>query len=409
MNPTLKKILLVLALLAVAGLIGFGLYWLFKKTSLTTTPTTPPTEQAGQLPPAGERPAIPSTTAPGGLTRGQTVSLPVPQTVPGGYYQPSPVKQIYTEPVSYASLDQNGNGIRYYDANNGKFYRLTSDGQIKTLSDQTFYNVSNVTWATKNDKAVLEYPDNSKIIYNFEKQKQVTLPKHWTDFTFSPDSNQLAAKSIGIAPENRWLVTVNDDGSGTQLIEPLGENADKVQMNWSPSRQTVALSKTGEPLGLERQEVLFVGLNHENFKGALVEGRGFESQWSPTGQKILYSVYNSGSDFKPTLWISDAYGDNIGNNRQALELNTWTNKCTFSNENTLFCAVPRDLPQGAGILPDVAANNLDDMYKIDLKTGQKIPVNLGGDYNVKNLSFDKTKNKLYFTDGNQNGVFEIKL
>ena len=409
MNPTLKKILLIIALLSVAVLIGFGLYWIFKKTTQATSPTTTPTEQTGQLPSAGERPPIATTTGAGELNRGQTVALPVPQTIPGGYYQPSPVKQIFPDTVSFSSLGQNGNGIRYYDTNSGKFYRLTADGQTQVLSNQTFYNVSNVTWAPKNDKAVLEYPDNSKIIYDFEKQKQVTLPKHWTDFSFSPDSKQLAAKSIGVAPENRWLVTINDDGSGTKLIEPMGNNADKVQMNWSPSRQTVAFSATGDPIGIDRQEILFVGLNHENFKGAIVEGRGFESQWSPTGQKIVYSVYSGASDFKPELWVSDAFGDNIGNNRQDIQINTWSNKCTFSSDNTLYCAVPRDLPQGAGILPDVAANNTDDMYKIDLKTGFKTPINLGGDYNVKNLGYDATKNKLYFTDGNQTGVFEIKL
>ncbi|EKD43536.1 MAG: hypothetical protein ACD_72C00236G0001, partial [uncultured bacterium] len=102
-------------------------------------------------------------------------------------------------------------------------------------------------------------------------------------------------------------------------------------------------------------------------------------------------------------------GDNIDNNRQMLKLNTWPEKCTFAENNTLFCAVPRDLPQGAGILPEVAANSLDDMYKIDLKSGLKTNVSLGGDYNVQNISYDKTKNKIYFTDKNLNGVYEINL
>ena len=412
MNPALKRILLVVALLSTAALIAFGLYTLFKKaTTAPTAPTEITPEEAGQLPGAGER--IVTTTAEiiegEQLGRGvQTTPLPIPQVTPGGYFQATPVNQLTSDFVSYPGFSQTGN-MRYYNAGDGKFYHLASDGQIKSISDQTFYNVSNVTWANNNDKAVLEYPDGSKTIYDFEKEKQVTLPKHWQEFSFSPDSGQIAAKSIGLSPENRWLVTVNDDGSGTTLVEPLGNNADKVQVNWSPSRQAVAFSQTGEPLGGERREVLFVGLHGENFKSAVVEGLGFQPQWSPTGQKLLYSVYSTRSDFKPELWITDSYGDNIGGNRQMLKLNTWAEKCTFAGDNTLYCAVPRDLPQGAGILPEVAANNNDDMYKIDLKTGLKTNISLGSDYNIKSINYDQTKNKVFFTDATQNGIFEIKL
>lgn len=412
MNPAIKRILLIIALLVTASLIGFGLYSLFKKsTTYKEAPIEITPEQAGQLPGAGERvtPTATEKVEEKSLSRGVETALPpIPQVTPGGYFQSSPVNQITKENVNYPGFNQSGN-MRYYDTADGKFYRLASDGQLKSLSEQTFYNVSNVTWANKNDKAVLEYPDGSKTVYDFEKQKQITLPKHWEEFSFSPDSAQIAAKSIGLSPENRWLVTINDDGSGTTLVEPMGNNADKVQINWSPSRQTVAFSQTGEALGGERREVLFVGLNGENFKSTVVEGLGFQPQWSPTGQKLLYSVYSTRSDFKPELWIVDSYGDSIGGNRQMLKLNTWAEKCTFAGDTTLYCAVPRDLPQGAGILPEVAATNKDDMYKIDLKTGLKTNISLGSDYTIKSINYDQVKNKVFFTDASQSGVFEVKL
>lgn len=412
MNPALKRILLIIALLVTAALIGFGLYYLFKKsTSYQVAPVAVTPEQAGQLPGAGER--VTTTTAENvtetQLNRGvETTPPPIPQVTPGGYFQSSLVNQITKENVNYPGFSQSGN-MRYYNNSDGRFYRLADDGQLKSLSEQTFYNVNKVTWADKNDKAVLEYPDGSKTIYDFEKQKQTTLPKHWEEFSFSPDGAQIAAKSIGLSPENRWLVTVNDDGSGTQLVEPMGNNANKVQINWSPSRQTVAFSQTGEALGGERREVLFVGLHGENFKSTVVEGLGFQPQWSPTGQKLLYSVYSTRSDFKPELWIVDSYGDSIGDNRQMLKLNTWAEKCTFAGDTTLYCAVPRDLPQGAGILPEVAATNKDDMYKIDLKTGLKTNISLGSDYTIKSINYDQVKNKVFFTDATQSGVFEVKL
>jgi hypothetical protein len=140
-----------------------------------------------------------------------------------------------------------------------------------------------------------------------------------------------------------------------------------------------------------------------------VEGSGFEPQWSTTGKKLLYSVYSSRSDFKPELWLVDSYGDSIGNNRQSLKLNTWADKCTFSNDSTAFCAVPKDLPTGSGMSREIAAFNYDDLYKIDLKTGLKTPIPLNDNYNVTNISYDAATNKLMFTDLNRTGVFESQL
>ncbi|MCX6781549.1 MAG: hypothetical protein NTW66_00270 [Candidatus Magasanikbacteria bacterium] len=408
MSDRTKRILLVVALLAVTALLAFALYYLFKKAGplagILPTPTATPTVPGG-LPPSGGRV---TTTLPSGEV---TTTLPVAGYIPGvqpSYYRTEAVTKITNTVTTYPSLAQNGN-YRYYDATDGKFYRILPDGTVKTLSDQAFYNVSKTTWANSADKAVLEYPDGSKIIYNFETQKQVTIPKHWEDFSFSADSKEVAAKAVGLSPENRWLVTINDDGSGTKLVEPMGENQDKVIVDWSPSKQAVAFALTARGIGMYRKEIFFVGLNGENFKSTIVEGLGFEPKWSPTGKKLAYSVYSDRSDFKPELWVVNSYGQEIGSGRQNLGLATWAEKCTFSGDSTMYCAVPRTLPQGAGIKPGIAAGTTDDLYKIDLITGLKTTISTGGDYSINNLSVDDTNNRLLFTDPSQSGVFEVKL
>ncbi len=408
MSDRLKRILLIIGLFIVTALLALALYYFFRKAVPVAEVPTPPTATPtlpGALPPAGERVA---TTAPGvpGVP-----TLPQAGYIPGvepSYYRPEAVRQVTAEPTVYSSVNSTG-ALRYYNQSDGKFYQVMPDGTTKAMSDSVFYNVSNVTWAKTADKAVLEYPDQSKIIYNFETQKQVTLPKHWEEFSFSPDSTEIAAKSIGLSPENRWLLTVSDDGTGTQLIEPMGENQDKVLIDWSPSRQTVAFSFTGKPLGLYRKEVLLVGLNHENFKSLVVEGLGFTPKWSPTGNQLMYSVYSQRSDLKPEIWVTNSYGNEIGSNRRNLELNTWPDKCTFAGDSTLYCAVPRNLPQGAALKPEIAAGTTDDLYKIDLKTGLKTTINTGGDFSMKNISYDETNNRLLFSDTTQSGVFEINL
>ena len=221
------------------------------------------------------------------------------------------------------------------------------------------------------------------------------MPQHWENFSFSPDAEQIAAKAIGLSPENRWLVTTNDDGGGTKIIEPMGENADKVQIDWSPNRQVVGFARTADPIGGDRQQILLVGLNHENFKALTVEGLDFRPQWSPTGQKLLYSVYSQRSNLKPELWVVNAYGDKINSGRQALQLNTWAEKCSFADDNTLYCAVPKELPEGAGLSPEIARDAVDNLYKIDLRTGLKTNIPLGGDYAINNISFDASGKKIF--------------
>jgi dipeptidyl aminopeptidase/acylaminoacyl peptidase len=407
-SPSVKKISLILALAIAVILIIFGIVYFLRqtpigqqifgtgKTSTTTVkfpiPDTRTSTQNGQI-----------TTNPQQLPIGINGNNTNPN-----YYQPKPVTQITTDQALYSSLNSNG-AIRYHNISDGKFYEIMPDGKIKQMADQVFYNVTDVTWAKNQDKAVLKLVDDSKIVYDFQTKKQVTLPSHWDDFSFSSDGNQIAAKSMGLSPENRWLITTNDDGTGTKLVENLGEFGDRVTVDWSPSRQTVAFSQTGEPLGADRREVLLLGTNGENLKSIVVEGLNFSPNWSPSGKKLLYSVDSARSDFKPELWITNAYGDDINSNRQSLKINTWANKCSFGDDDVLFCAVPRDLPEGSGITPEIAANYPDDLYKIDLKTNTKSPVTLGEDYRIQNISYDKVHNKVFFTDSSRNGVFEVKL
>ena len=62
--------------------------------------------------------------------------------------------------------------------------------------------------------------------------------------------------------------------------------------------------------------------------------------------------------------------NNIGLNNLDLGLNTWSDKCAFSG-SSLYCAVPNDLPTGAGLDPNLSSQMTDSFYQINLETGQK--------------------------------------
>lgn len=402
-----RRIIAIVAFLIASIILGYIVYRVFfrKEERIVvqppppgvTTPTAPgafpsagggvPTgevTEAGELPTAGRIPTTPRVTE----------RLPE-------------VQKVVESRVVGTRTDQSG--VHFYDTLDGKFYRVLPNGNVVRLSDQVFYNVSNVTWSPQTNESIIEYPDGNNIYYNFDTRRQVTLPRHWEDFSFSGDGSSIAAKSIGFSPENRWLVTASPDGNGVSLVTPLGENADKVIVDWSPNNQIVALSRTGDSVGADRQEIFFVGLHGENFKSTIVEGRDLRSRWSTDGKKLVYSVYSAESDFKPELWVVNAEGDTIGSGRRMLNIETWADKCAFANNTTLYCGVPETLEGGEGFAPSIADTTRDKLFRIDVTTGVRSEIPLEDFHVIDSLSITPDGESLYFTDKTQNGIFSVNI
>lgn len=402
-----KKIFLILGFVIVVLIMAFILYSTFFKAVVTPEPSEVATTTPGTgLPIPGEGGAqiIPEIT-PGEVLPGETVEPKISEVAKGGLTQ---VKELTNITTQNPTLSSNGSDLQYYNNQTGQFYKINKDGDATLLTDKVFYNVEEVTWSPTKSKAILEYPDGSNIVYNFDTGRQVSLPKHWKDFDFSPEGDQIVMKSIGTSEDNRWLAISNEDGSKITPIEPLGDKDDTVYPSWSPNKQSIAMFTEGT--SFDQQEVYFVGLNDENFKSTTIEGRGFQSIWSTKGDKLLYSVYSSENDFKPSLWIVGAEGENIGTNRKSINLETWAEKCTFSDNTTVYCAVPDSLQKGSGLFTELAADSKDNLVKINLTTGQKSLVAIpDGVYNMSNLIMSDNGYYLYFTDKTTGTLNQIRL
>lgn len=406
-----KKILMSIAFLGSVFLFGFLLYWFFFRAAPSEIVNENVNFPTGEFPTPGGNVNIPvgnlnvNRALPTANTNINAAVPPVSPVAAGGITK---VQPIVSTPTKNATLAQNGRDLAYYDVKDNRFYKINTTGQMQKLSDKQFFNVQQVHWAKDVSRAVIEYPDQSKIMYDFKQDKQYTLPKHWEGFDFSPDGQQLVTKSMGIDPDNRWLAISNADGSQAQRVESLGENGDRVTPSWSPTNQIVATYVEG--IDLNRQEVFFIGKNKENFKSAVIEGRGYEGEWSPTGSHLLYSVYNAESSYNPTLWITEANGDRIGSGRQPLEVNTWAHKCTFGSTTKVYCAVPNSLAEGSGLFPEVANTTPDSLYEIDLTSGVKrllaIPEQQA---TMQNIMVAQDGRSLFYTDVNNGQIFKIDL
>lgn len=397
----IKKIAIIVGFIIIVIVLIWLIYIVFFKPLTPTPPigitptTTPP--GIGGLPgtePGVGRPTVepvkpgelPSAIARGGLT--ETTKLVT-----------NPVKSL--SPAS-------GNQVAYYDEIKGKFFSLDPDGNIIALSEKKFANVETVSWAPASNKAILEFPDGANIFYEFSTDRQVTLPKHWTDFHFSPDGDKILFKSIAMEPENNFLFISDETGSGAQIVTFLGENHDIVLPDWSPNRQIVA--SYAEPLDAGRSTVNFLGLNNENFKQLVVNGYNFDARWNPNGTQLLYQVSSSATNDNHSLWIVNAQGNAIGTGRRPLNIQTTVDKCIFADTATVYCAVPQFLPQGSGIIPALARGIPDDIYKINVSTGSSaklaeldIPMPIGS------LMLSPDQRYLYFTDGLTGSLRKIRL
>ncbi|MBU4375346.1 hypothetical protein KKH38_02490 [Patescibacteria group bacterium] len=403
-----KKIILAASFVLIVFLLGYFLYIMFFKPAAPAPITTE--EEAGgaaaELPIASVGTGQIIESAPGAGLPAEKITAPAAsKTAKGGLTQ---VEQLNDAPGLYATLSGSGSGLQYYNKSDGKFYKVDNGGKIIALSDKVFFQVESAVWSPDKNKAILEYPDGANILYDFNNNRQTTLPAHWKDFNFSPSGQQIVMKSMGLDPDNRWLAISNADGSKTRRVEALGGKDDTVYSSWSPNNQSIAMYTEG--IDFDRQEVFLVGLNNENFKSMVIEGRGFQSKWSPKGDKLLYSVYSSANDLKPMLWIANAQGESIGAGRKSFGVETWADKCAFADSINVYCAVPEKLEEGAGLFPEMAKNTKDNLYKIDAQTGLKKLVAVpDGSYNMSNIIISDDGKYLYFTDATSGRLYKIDL
>ncbi len=403
----IKRIALIIGFILFVVGMALLLYYAFFKPS-APLPTTPTTEVPSVTP---EFPA-PGAFVPPTATPATPTELPVGQRPPAATIADAKGAIVQTTEIQHdrntaiTSTGSQSDSIVTFDSFDQKFYRITPDGTQTELTDQKFPGATTIAFTPNADKAIIEFYDGSNILYNFTTKQQATLPKHWREFSFGPSGSQIAFKSLTNDSDSNWLAIANDDGSAGQQVEPLGIKGGLVDVAWSPSDQVIATYREG--VDGFHQKIYFLGKNGENFPAMTVNGRDFQNKWSPQGDRMIYSAYSPESNLKPELWVVDALGDTIGNNRRDLQINTWVDKCTFASASIMYCAVPSRMDNGAGVVRTLSDKEEDYLYRINIDTGEKIQVaQPDGRHTIESIVI--AKDNLFFTDKNSGKLFTIKL
>jgi hypothetical protein len=377
-------------------LLGFALYLLFfaqPPSVIVDEETSEETTGGGSLPTAG-------AGQQGGSSGSESNNdgsgqLPVSQVADGGK---TITTQLTSSAVTSPHITSSGT-VAYYDPADGRFYTIDVNGNANPLSLTQFPEAETVVFNNEASAAVIEFPDGSNIVYDFDSAEQVTLPSHWEDFSFSGDGMEIASKSIGVDPSNRALVITAADGSSTQVIAALGSNDDKVSVSWSPESSVVGFSETGEGTSAFGQhQVYTIGEDGEAAGIITINGTHYENIWSPSGKFILYSIADASDDYKPSLWYVDAKGDRNGSTRLKLGLETTVDRCAFGSESIIYCGVPTTAPIGSGSNPEILTGP-DYLYKISLPSGTAELLAIPTVSTViKNVSVNDDESVLYYTD-----------
>lgn len=420
-NEKIKKILLIVGFLSFIFFVGFLIWRLFFKQTPVSSPVVmdPETTIFDGLPTSPDGTPItagnekesplevddyPQNQEPQEAQKSDDSSFASPIAVGGLTLSTT----IVNSPSLKPTIGMDGNSIQFYDKNSGQFYKINKNGEPVLLNDAIIKNASNIEWAPSKTKAVLEFPDKTKVVYDFESNKQISLPSHWEDFTFSPDSKKLVNKTIGTDSDNNWLIVSNSDGSQSKSLEKIGINSDSIIPYWSPDNQSVAMYT--KSINIDKKEVVFIGEHGQNFKSIVVEGQNFQPQWSESGEKLLYSVNSSKDGSKPNLWVISANGGQPSANKKSLEIETWAEKCTFVSSSEVYCAVPKYLKADSGIFSETMNTGPDDIYKINIETGQKTLIAIPDKgYNISSIIVDKDQSNLFFTDSGGGAIHKIKL
>ncbi len=391
MSPRTRQILLILLIFGVAALFATVFLYLALK-SPRVTPITPvdTLTPGGALTPGG---VGGDRTPTEGGTGTQTDAGLTPSSIANGG---AVLTAQLTSSRVVSPIVTSGSTVQFYDPRDGKFYTISASGEVALLSDVVFPSAETVLFSNSGDVAALEFPDGTNIVYDFAEKRQTTIPAHFEEFSFSDDGEALVSKSIGTG---NALVTLNNDGTQAKAIADLGTNQDKVTLNWSPANDIVAFSETGSAQSVfGRQEIYLIDTNGKATGTIIVDGGNFSAKWSPSGAGILYSVADYARNERPALWFATTSSSNVGSGRTNLGLETWVEKCTFKDDVTVICAVPRSVPDYSGAEPSIVTEP-DDVYQVNVTTGRitklASPVS---NLRMTNLRLSDDQSILYFTD-----------
>jgi hypothetical protein len=404
----MKKILIICLIFFLVA-IGIGSYIIFMRP---VTPTGP-VDNGGVTAPFGEESGNASTTV--NTSKGQITDNKVDIAT---------LSHIFTEPaagiVGIASKSGSTSAIRVTARADGHIYDVMLDtGNIRRVSNNSIYKIYESVWLPSGSTTIYRYINNSGSVVQTYSGKLIAS----TSLAALPDA-PIATLLGTFLPENIGSIVPSPTGSRIFYIAPGQTDTQGVIANPDGSKKTAIFSSailewkatwpiestitlTTKPASGINGILYFLD-TRGNMKRILGGVPGLQTLTNPQASTVLISDQNE------FLRLYDVKSGQSS----ILSLNTFTDKCVWSlkKKNTLYCAVPTELP--SGIYPDNwYQGNIsfsDEIYRINASTGTstvigRLKASYSRDLDVINPTLSPSEDYLMFMNKKDLSVWAYKL
>lgn len=313
-------------------------------------------------------------------------------------------------PVIAPTISADGQKVKYYAKDNGNVYesRFNGTGLTRT-SNAALPGLLKVLWSPDKNQVVSIFKDAQvgarKVYYSYATGVSKPLSSSIQFIAWSPKGDKIAYQFFDETRNANSISIADPDGSSFKNI--FQTRLRDLIIEW-PKADIIAFRS--KPSGLAQS--IFFGLNPETggITKILSTVYGLSALWSPNGEKVLFSQTNeNGQDLN--LYLTDAQGAD----KKPAGANTFAEKCVWASDNkTIFCAVPRILPQNA-ILPDDYYKNIlnvsDDFWQINLETGGQTKIDTGEETSIDatELLLNPQEDYLLFINRKDGLLYSLRL
>lgn len=396
-----KLIVYVLFALVVFG-VGSALtyFFLFRGTASTNEPNDPETvgENVG-FPEAGAGIGKDPRFASGTFQEGSTREIPVLSGIKTKLFSVSEAPAIGLE------LSKEEGAILFFRKEGGEFLQYSFPvGSTESLSKIAIVRLIDTVWSPTRDRVAVSYSDGETVksfLYRGVGSTSVmTLPLNTKSVAWSPTGSSIAY----LTEKDGETLLTTADANGKNQATIYKTAMKEVSVRW-PSADTFFLET--RPSGVVPGYVFSLARSRQELKRFLGPLYGLTTLWSPKGERVLVgSTDKNGKSLPPVI------RDSLGREVMTLDFHTLPEKCTWVSEETLYCAVPRGIPQES-IIPDDylkgELNTNDRIVVVDIKAKTVTGLYNEGGYDMANLRATKDGKYLFFIDRSTGSLWGVEV
>ena len=303
------------------------------------------------------------------------------------------------------------NKVLYYSKLNGNVLKTDFEGKsIQPLTNIAIPNLITTVWSFDKSQTINIYQENDvvkKVLFDFASQKATQLDSKIKSVSFAPNQNKIAYQFIDDSLGKNTLTIA--DSNGLNWKDIFNIRMENIRLYWTKDN---LLTLTSAPSGIVKGSALTIDTTPKiiSLKKLISDIYGLTIKYSPDGKNLIYSQTDQ-YGHNPTLHLIKE-----GGVAEKTNLNTLSDKCAFSKNNNIYCAIPKII-NGSLILPDDFYKNIanfsDIFFKIDMANNKSSiifdPADFKYDFNASDLNISPNEDYIIFINKKDGLLYSIKI